>query len=298
MRRKVAWILVGTVTVGACAEPDREEASVDETSLVDAVEIVGEGIISTEANQTFPALDPLTGDLWFSVYEGSFDEQTIMFARRTESGWATPEVAPFSGEWGDRAPRFSPDGATILITSNRPRPGGARSGDMNIWRVERQDSGWSEPELLDSAVNSTASDIHPSVTDDAIWVASNRDGGSGRSDFYRIGADGEVVHPGPTLNDQLSQPDLWVSRDESWMILAITDHPDGHGGDDLYVSRNEGGTWTTPVNLGPDINTDEYEYGPWVSADGEFLFFTSHRAGPSHVYRVSMDVVRDVVDGH
>jgi hypothetical protein len=53
-----------------------------------AVEIVGEGVISTEESQTFPSEDPITGDLWFSVIGRSFDAQTIMVARRTDSGWA------------------------------------------------------------------------------------------------------------------------------------------------------------------------------------------------------------------
>jgi len=258
-----------------------------------SAQIVGEGVISTSGNQTFPSQDPLTGDLWFSVYEGSFDDQTIIVSRSSGARSGAPEVASFSGTWGDRAPRFSPDGSTLLFTSNRPRPGASETGDMNIWMVEHlaAGQGWSEPRILESAVNSMSADIHPSVTSEAIWVASRRDGGMGRSDLYRVDSTGEIQHPGALLNDELSQPDLWVSPDESWMILAITDHPDGFGGDDLYVSWREGDTWTTPANLGSEINTVEYEYGPWVSSDGETLFFTSHRDGPSHVYRVPVDVV-------
>lgn len=301
------WIVGAALFAIACggvtpppAEP--EEAASDPEPAASAsadatVEIVGQGVISTDANQTFPAEDPLTGDLWFSVYERGFNDQTILWARRDGDGWAAPEVAPFSGQWGDRAPRFTPDGSAMLITSNRPRPGSDAPGDMNIWRVARTDSGWGEPELLDSAVNSAAPDIHPSVTDSAIWVASAREGGFGRSDLYRVASDGSVDHLGAPLNDEHSQPDLWVSPDESWMILAITDHPDGHGGDDLYVSQKVDGAWTPPVNLGPEINSAEYEYGPWVTADGEWLLFTSHREGPSHVYRVPVSVVLEVLQG-
>jgi Tol biopolymer transport system component len=263
-----------------------------------AVEIVGEGVISTEESQTFPSEDPITGDLWFSVIGRSFDAQTIMVARRTDSGWATPTAAPFSGEWGDRAPRFSPDGSSLYLTSNRPRPGSSEPGDTNVWRVQRTDRGWSAPEILESSINSGAADIHPSITASGIWVASNRDGGMGRSDLYRVGSSGEVVHHGPPLNDELSQPDLWVSPDETWMILAITDHPEGYGGDDLYVSRFADGAWSEPINLGPEINTAEYEYGPWVTADGQYLLFTSHRTGPSHVYRVPARLVHAAMEDH
>lgn len=105
-------------------------------------------------------------------------------------------------------------------------------------------------------------DTHVSVSDRAVWFASRREGGFGRSDLYRVGADGTVTHIGSELNDELSQPDLWISSDESWMILAVTDRPDGLGGDDLYVARCVDAGWTVPMNLGPAVNTTEYEYGP------------------------------------
>ena len=287
----MCWILA------ACADPEGRADAPSGTSAegVGVVEVVGEGVISTSESQTFPSEDPLTGDLWFSVIGDSFDGQTIMVARLTESGWMLPEIAPFSGHWGDRAPRFSPNGSSLFITSNRPRPGSDDPGDMNVWRLQRTGTTWSAPEILGSGVNSDAPDIHPSVTSSGIWVASSRDGGMGRSDIYRVGFDGEVEHMAPPLNDEHSQPDLWVSPDETWMILAITDHADGYGGDDLYVSRIENGVWSAPLNLGPEINTPEYEYGPWVTADGEYLLFTSHRDGPSHLYRAPMRLVHDLL---
>lgn len=259
-------------------------------------EIVGAGVVSTAANQTFPAIDPVTGDLWFSEYTNSFADQTIRFSRWEGSGWLPPTTAPFSGTWGDRAPRFSPDGLSIYFTSSRPRPGEIATGDMNIWRVDRDGDGWGVPNLLPSPVNSADDDIHASVTDSAVWLASNREGSLGRSDLYRIGTDGSVTHFAAPLNDANSQPDVWAGRDESWLILAVTEHPRGFGGDDLWISGRSGDTWSVPINLGDAINTPEYEYGPSVSPDGEYLYFTSHRDGPSHVYRVPVASIRALLE--
>lgn len=282
----VAALVAGCT--GDARESDQSVTSASQGEPAPMVEIVGEGVVSTDGSQTFPAIDPTTGDLWYSEIGESFDEQTILVARRTDAGWATPEVASFSGHWGDRAPRFSPDGSFMLITSNRPRSEGGDGGDMNVWRLDRAGDGWSDPQLVGTELNSDAPDIHPSITNSGIWVASSRDGSLGRSDLYRIDAEGRATHLGAPINDELSQPDLWVSPDETWMILAITDHPEGFGGDDLYVTWLESGEWVTPVNLGPEVNTPEYEYGPWVSLDGRSLYFTSHRDGPSHVYRVDL----------
>lgn len=294
------WMAPATVVIlASCAQGEPPEAASGTEAAGGGetrseVEVVAGEVLAASENQTFPSEDPRTGDLWFSVIGRSFDDQRIMLARRAAEGWAAPEAAPFSGEWGDRAPRFTPDGNALLFTSNRPRPGMDEAGDMNIWRVERgPDGAWSEPAMVETGVNSPEADIHVSVTASATWVASNRVGGLGRSDLYRVGHDGTVQHLPEPLNSDLSQPDVWVSPDESWMILAITDHPSGLGGDDLYVSRFDDGAWSEPVNLGPDINTPEYEYGPWVTADGTSLLFTSHRDGASNVYRVPIERVRE-----
>lgn len=285
---EMALVALTAGSIG-CADSEPPDSNVRTSDAEPSrVELVGRGVISTDRNETFPAEDPVDGSLWFSVYDASFEGQTIMFARRTRSGWSTPQVAPFSGEWGDRAPRFAADGSVLYFTSNRPRPPEDSAADMNIWRVERADGMWGDPEPMGPPLNSDADDIHSSTTDGAIWVASNRSGGHGRSDLYRMEADGAFEHLGPPINDEHSQPDLWVSPDESWMILVITDHPGGYGGDDLYISRFDGKSWSAPENLGPEINSGEYEYGPTLSADGEYLYFTSHRAGSADVYRAPL----------
>ena len=258
-----------------------------------APELVQPGVISLAGrHETFPAQDPTDGSLWFSTYSRGFAAQTILRAAVADGGWSDAEVVAFSGTYGDRAPRFSPDGSQLFFTSNRPiQPGGER-GDMNIWMVNRRNGGWSEPSLVPSPVSSDGShDIHNTVTrGGTIYVASSRPESRGRSDIFRIpmtsGSYGEAEQLGPSINDELSQPDLFVSADETWMVLAITDHPDGLGGDDLYVSEFRDNEWTTPRNLGAPINSSEYEYGPTLSRDGRYLYFTSHRGGSADVYRI------------
>jgi len=287
--RRVVWlVLIFTIQWASSPGPSRAATQ----SL--KIELVGEGIISTNTNQTFPAQDPNSGTLWFSEYERSFGSQTIKYSKSTEAGWTAPEVASFSGEWNDRAPRFSVDGTTLFFSSARPVSPGSSASDMNIWSVERVGDSWGTPELVRSDLNSDGNDIHSSSTNRAIYVASNREGGLGRSDIYRVGSSGKAEHLSAPINDENSQPDLFVSPDESWMILVITAHPDGYGGDDLYVSRSVGDAWSNPQNLGPEINSDEYEYGPTLSADGAYLYFTSHRGDSANIYRVMLSSVLEL----
>ena len=260
-------------------------------------EVVQQGVISTDKNETFPAIDPTDGSLWFSVYTDNFDRQVIMRAARAQSGWEAPAVVSFSGKaWGDRAPRFSPDGRRLYISSNRPTTAGGTAGTFHLWVLERTGREWGEPRLLPSPVNSTAADRHSSETRAGdLYFSSTRSGGSGRSDIYRAKRSGTgwspVEHLPAPINDQMSQPDLLVAPDGRWMLLVITDHPQGLGGDDLFLSRFENGSWSAPKHLPAPINSSEYEYGPSLSRDGQTLYFTSHRRGSADVYRVSVSAL-------
>jgi outer membrane protein OmpA-like peptidoglycan-associated protein len=57
-------------------------------------------------------------------------------------------------------------------------------------------------------------------------------------------------------------------------LFFASDMPGGLGGLDLYVSEWRNGTWQTPINLGPEINTPKNEGFPFFHESG-ILFFSS-----------------------
>lgn len=65
-----------------------------------------------------------------------------------------------------------------------------------------------------------------------------------------------------------------ISNDGTTLYFT-SDMSGGYGGKDLWMSKNEGGAWGTPVNLGPDINTSGDEMFPSIRKDG-VLFFSSN----------------------
>jgi outer membrane protein OmpA-like peptidoglycan-associated protein len=65
-----------------------------------------------------------------------------------------------------------------------------------------------------------------------------------------------------------------LSADETRLYFA-SNMPGGVGGYDIYYSeRQANGTWGTPVNAGPVVNTDQNELYPFIHSNG-FLFFSS-----------------------
>jgi len=73
----------------------------------------------------------------------------------------------------------------------------------------------------------------------------------------------------------LGQPS--ISKDGKYLFFA-SDMPGGLGGSDLYFCEMVNGSWTTPVNLGPKVNSPESENYPYMHPSGK-LYFTSNRPG-------------------
>jgi Tol biopolymer transport system component len=260
----------------------------------DSPELVQPGRISTERNETFPSIDPVDGSLWFSVYTDNFNAQTLMLARPAADGWDVPVVAPFSGHFGDRAPRFSPDGSHLYFTSSRPAQPGDTTRNLNVWVVTRgMDGVWSPPALVPAPVSEAASDMHAAVTGDGLLYFSTDRAGPHHFDIFsaRLNGNGEASGLVPVIADDVAQTDLFVSPDGTRLIVVQTDAPGGYGGDDLYLCRFRLGAWSAPQNLGSPINSHEYEYGPSFSPDGRWLYFTSHRRGSADIYRIPVSAL-------
>lgn len=251
------------------------------------------GVVSTDGSgETWIAFEPDGRTVYFSRYDGdAFDRQTVYETRLAGDAWSPPTVASFSGRYGDRAVRISPDGRRLVFSSDRPLAG-SQERRWRLWLAEKGPGAtWSSPVPLPAPVNAGERDYHGVFTaDGALYWASVRPGGRGRSDVYRsvpaaAGWSAPEQLPAP-INTAGSEPDLYVSPDGRFMILVATDREGGYGGDDLWISHRTSRGWTEPRNLGPAVNTAEYEYGPVLSPDGAWLYFTSHRTGGGDIYRI------------
>lgn len=62
-------------------------------------------------------------------------------------------------------------------------------------------------------------------------------------------------------------------------LYFVFDMPGGNGGTDIYWTKLTNGHWSTPVNLGPKINTPGNEMFPFVDKEGNLYFSSNVRAG-------------------
>ena len=80
-----------------------------------------------------------------------------------------------------------------------------------------------------------------------------------------------------SLNSEANERGPAFSRDGQHLYFA-SDREGGQGGYDLYLAHRDGEGWSPAESLGENVNTSEDELGPGLSADGNRLFFSSHRS--------------------
>ncbi|MFN8776734.1 MAG: OmpA family protein [Flavobacteriales bacterium] len=79
-------------------------------------------------------------------------------------------------------------------------------------------------------------------------------------------------------SDDYSSAHACLSRDGQFMYF-VSNRDGGFGGTDLYVAQKMGDQWTTPINLGPNVNTEGNEMFPMLATDGRLYFTSDGHAG-------------------
>jgi len=82
-----------------------------------------------------------------------------------------------------------------------------------------------------------------------------------------------------------------LSADGTKLFFA-SDMPGGYGGMDLYYAERDGDRWGSPINLGPNVNTEGQELFPFIKKDG-----TIHFASDGHIGLGGLDIFSAPADG-
>ena len=241
-----------------------------------------------------------TQGFWPQTRERAF----VWTAQRENNTWSTPQVASFSGQWTDFDPFVSPDGHTLFFASSRPAHGDGERSDLDLWKVERDASGWGEPQHLGAAVNADGFDeLYPSVDAEGTLYFARVAAPvpTGDVDIWRSrrGADGVYGAP-EKLGAGVNTPERWefnpeISPDGRRLLFVRLDLPDdelpdqGRGLGDLYLSEAQGTDFGVAQNLGPCFNTARDEYHPTVLWESGTLYFVRGDGSSSDFQRTELE---------
>lgn len=237
--------------------------------------VIGPGVISTQAEEFKATVSPDGGTLLYVVTDHQFRHMTIVEAHQNAQGWATPEVATFSGVWRDGDPSFAPDGRTLVFISNRPFPNESQRAprrNFNIWHIGRRDDGtWTDAAPYGPAINTETNAFAPSLTATGILYFNRGDV------IYRAEPFDDGFRPPQALPFHGSDPG--ISPDERFIVFDAVWDQQNHS--NLFVSCRLPDGWTQPRRFLEPVNSDSNDGDPSVSPDGHWLFFYSQRAAPA-----------------
>lgn len=231
---------------------------------------------------------------FFSNRPGGFGGNDIWVSQRAsvDDPWGPPQnLGPTINTSGDEnAPTLSLDGHQLYFASDRPGGFGGLDLYVSQRHNKRDDFAWQSPVNLGSGVNTFADDAAAApFEDDAtgtimLYSHSNRPGGIGGDDIYASTLNADETFGPAVLVKELSSPFLdrlpSIRRDGLEMFLT-SNRPGTLGLLDLWVSTRASTSdpWSTPVNLGPVINSAGVDGRGALSFDGTALYIHSTRPG-------------------
>jgi len=189
--------------------------------------------------------------------------------------------ALFKENANDGTPAFTKDGGTVVFARGNTGKSKDPSPDVDLYMSKKTGNAWSEPERL-SISDSIAWDGSPSFSADerTLYFSSNRRGGKGGVDLYRVPIDnsgrfGRPINLGSTINTPGDELFPYVSANGK-LYFSSDGHP-SIGGLDLFVaSRNENEILVE--HLGVPINSigDDFAISFSDSTQG---YISSNRPG-------------------
>jgi len=135
---------------------------------------------------------------------------------------------------------------------------------------------------LGGAMNSSGDDFAPMMLGNGrvMYFTSNRDGSQAIYSAVGSGSTWEQVQKaGPPLNLAKNEGGASITPDGYWMVFTACNRDDSFGDCDLYIAEYIGGSWRNVRNLGPNVNSPEWDSQPTISADGLTIVFSSERPG-------------------
>jgi len=192
---------------------------------------------------------------------------------------------------GEDSPFVTPDGKTLyfFFTPNVTVPAEKQllDGVTGIYMSKLQNDTWNTAErvVLQDA-GKLALDGAPFVQDNTMWFASAREGYTGVNLFTAQYADGKWSnwqYTGDKLCKDYQVGEMHITADGTELYFHSA-RASGKGQLDIWVTRKANGEWQEPENIAA-VNTQENEGWPFISQNGNELWFTRTYMGSPAIYR-------------
>ena len=209
--------------------------------------------------------------------------EDIFESRKVGNEWkqAAPAVGDLNTKTHDATVSISKDGMQMIVYRTNQNLTG---GDLYI--SEKKEGKWGKPKLLNKRINTSYQEASAcfGADNNTIYFSSNRPGGFGGKDLYRVVKlpNGEWSLPknlGPTINTTYDEDAPYMDIDGSTLYFASNGH-ETIGGYDIFYTRKVGReVWKQPENLGYPVNTVFDDLFLSLDAGGRIGYYSSDQQG-------------------
>lgn len=189
-------------------------------------------------------------------------------------------------EFSEYFPIIDGASSTIYYTTRRPdNVGGLKDEYVDNQYYEdvvlshKVNGKWTEVEHLSGDVNTNYHEATTAISADGKNIYISKTDPQTDGDFYRCELNEshwELKEKLPSqINSKSWESSMSISPDGN-KIFFTSDREGSYGGTDIfYVEKNNNGTWSNAINMGPSINTPFDEECPFMHFDGKTLYFSS-----------------------
>jgi len=194
-------------------------------------------------------------------------------------------------EYNEISPTISPDGKTIYFSRvSHPQNTHGAKGSQDIWYSELKSDTWTQARRLPSPLNKEDYNSLYSITPDGNTllikgaykngVYETRGFSTSKKTARGWAAPNKVDIPGYSKISKGQFDCGYLSTDGKVLVMSFSEEKNSKV-DDLYVSfKQKDGSWSKPLNMGPEINSKEFtETTPFLAPDGVTIYFSSDRKG-------------------
>ena len=220
--------------------------------------------------------------LYVKAYGGR-DSLRLFHSKKINGIWQQPIISPFFEKGVNQIdPSYSPDGKSILINALVKEKNG-----YDVYMINREESGWSEPILLSENINTEAHEFYATMTlSKDIYFTRRNESNDIYVSQWNNGAYQKSIPISENINTENSESNPYISPNGDYLIF-ISNREGGYGNADLYITFLKNERWSHPLNLGPMINTADSEFCPSIDfLNQRFYFAKTIRDGDNRIENI------------
>jgi hypothetical protein len=265
-------------------------------------ELFAQGIIFGNRNRCFSK----NGDHFCFVHvidRGNKSDYVDYHMQIKNGKWTIPVPLDLNLNVPVKYPFFHPNGEKLVFASY-VNEGKKINRDMDICIADYRNGEFSNMKILDSSVNTSAPERHPTISKGGtLYFYSIREGGAGGADIYYSELIDNKYQPAVNIGDNINtagdEYNPFIAPDGSYLMFNSPNRKgieDDHH--DIYISfKNDDGSWTEAVNAGDKINSPYDDWAAYVTSDGRYFFFTSRKRSKGNepdIYWVDAKIIKDL----